>query len=73
MLLEVCDGDVGAFAREQHCDRAADSRVAAGDDRPKAVELAAAAVVRRHELRREREVGLVAGLLQMLGGKPLGM
>ena len=33
VLVEVGDGDVGALAREQHRDRAADARVAAGDDR----------------------------------------
>ena len=43
--FEVGDGDVGAFAREQHRDRAADARVAAGDDRGEALELAAAAIV----------------------------
>ena len=62
VLVEVGDGDVGAFAREQHRDGAADAGVAAGDDRREAFELAAAAVVGRQEPRRELEVGLAAGL-----------
>jgi hypothetical protein len=51
ILVEVNNGDVRAFARVQHRHRAADAGVAAGDDRHLAGQLAAAAVVRRHELR----------------------
>jgi hypothetical protein len=54
-------------------DGAADSRIAAGDDRGEAVELAAAAVVGRHELRRELELGFAAGLLQVLRRELLGL
>ena len=66
MLAQVDDGDVGAFAREQHRDRAADAGVAAGDQRGHALELAAAAVVRRQEVRLGIELLFAAGFLQVL-------
>ena len=33
MLIEIRDGNVGAFAREEHRDGAADAGVTAGDQR----------------------------------------
>ena len=51
VLVEIGDGDVGALAREQHRDRAADARIGAGDQCREAFELAAAAIVRREETR----------------------
>ena len=66
VFVEVDDRDVGAFAREQHRDGAADAGVAAGDQRDLALELAAAFVVRRFEARREREVAFQAGFGEML-------
>src|SRR5690606_38265603 len=59
---EVGDGDVRAFAREQHRDRAADAGVAAGDQRHHAVELAAAPVIRGQEARLGIERVFLPGL-----------
>ena len=52
--VEVGDGDVGAFAGEQHRHRAADARIGAGDQRRLAQQLLGALVVGRvvHRLRR---------------------
>jgi hypothetical protein len=65
--IEVDDGDVGALAREQHRDGAADARIAPGHDRREALELAAAAVVGGEKARRQVEVGLAARLGLVLG------
>ena len=40
MLAQIGNGDVGAFAREQRGDRAADAAVGAGDQRDLALEAA---------------------------------
>ena len=53
VLVEIGDRDVGALAREQHGHRPADARIAAGDDRAEAGELAASVVVGRAEPRRQ--------------------
>src|SRR5690606_7270512 len=62
VLAQVDDGDVGALAREQHGDGAADAGVAAGDQRGPALELAAARVVGCEEARPRIQLVLVAGL-----------
>ena len=62
VLVEVDDRHVGAFAGEQHGHGAADARVAAGDEGRHAFELAAAAVVGRHERAAQPSSALVAGL-----------
>src|SRR5690606_29157022 len=69
VLAEVEDGDVGSLTREEDEDRAADARVAAGDDRDHVAQLVGAAVVGRLEARRGLEHGLAAGLLQVLRGE----
>ena len=69
VLVEIGDGDVGAFAREQHGHGAADAGIAAGDQRHLALQLARALVEGRVVHRRRVELGLDAGLLQVLLGK----
>jgi hypothetical protein len=46
MLVEVEDGDIRAFAGEQHGDRAADPAVAAGDDRDLVLQPVGAGIAR---------------------------
>src|SRR5512138_2856938 len=60
------DRHVRAFAREQHRDRAADARVAAGDQRRKALQLAATAILGRFEPRLLLHARLEAGLVELL-------
>ena len=65
LLAEIGDRDVGAFARVQHRDRAADAGIAAGDQRALAFELAGGLVFRglvarlRIELRFEPDAALL--------------
>ena len=66
VLVQVHDGHVGAFAREQHRDGPADAGVAAGDDGDFPVELAAALVRLGHEARALRHLRFDAGLGQVL-------
>jgi hypothetical protein len=66
LLGEVDDGHVGALAGVEHGHRAADPRVAAGDERGEPGELAGGLVRGGLELRLEREVALEAGLLEVL-------
>jgi len=47
---QVHDRDIGAFARKEEGDRAADTRVASGNERHQALQLVGAAVRRRMEL-----------------------
>jgi hypothetical protein len=58
-----------AFAREQQCDGAPDARVAAGDERNLAVELARGLVVGRFEVRPRPQRRFTARLLLMLRRK----
>ena len=46
MLAQIEDGDVGAFAREQSGDRAADAAVGAGDQRDLVLQPAGAGIAR---------------------------
>src|SRR4029079_14364572 len=62
-----------ALAREQDCNGAADSGIAAGDDRGEPFQLAAAAVIGRRKPRCGLEVALVARLLLVLGRQPVGL
>ncbi len=66
VLVEIEDGDIGALAGEQHRHRPADAGIAAGDDRHRILQLARALVVGRVVHRRRVELGLAAGLRQML-------
>ena len=69
VLVEISDGDVGAFAREQNGDRPADAGIAAGDQRHLVLKLLRALVVRGVVHRLEFELGLDARLAQMLVGE----
>ena len=69
VLVEIGDRDVGALAREQHRDRAADAGIAAGDQRHLVEKLFRALVVRGVVHRLELELGLLARLAQMLVGE----
>ena len=71
--LQIDDRNVGAFAREEDGDGPADAGIAAGDDGRKALELATAAVVGRHELRRELQVGFAARLGLVLRRQLVGL
>ena len=77
LLRQVDDRDVGALAGEGERDRPADAGVAAGDERPPALEPAGAAVGRlavvggRLELRLEARVRHLLGA--GLGGRPAGV
>jgi|KBSSwiStaDraftv2_1062776.scaffolds.fasta_scaffold1983375_1 hypothetical protein len=48
---EMTNGDIGALAREQHGHRASDARIAAGDERNLAFELARGAIFFRLKAR----------------------
>ena len=63
---EIHDRDVGALARVEHGDRAADPGIAAGDERDLVLQLARALVLRRHVARAQLELRLEPRLLQML-------
>jgi hypothetical protein len=65
-LTQVDDRDVGAFACEQHRHRAPDARIAPGDQRGEALQLGAAAIVRRFEQRLLLHLCFDARLLQLL-------
>ena len=67
--VEVGDGDVGAFAGEQHRHGPADAGVGAGDQRRLAGELLGALVIGRVVHRRRRHHRLDAGLFLVLGGE----
>jgi hypothetical protein len=60
LLGQVANRHVGAFAREQHCDRATDPGVAARDDRRQSVELAGGLVALGLVARPGVELGLEA-------------
>ena len=60
MLAQIEDGDVGALAREQGGDRAADAAVGAGDQRDLALEPARARI-ERLPVGLRLELALVAG------------
>ena len=66
VLVEIGDRHVGALARVQHGHRAADTGIAAGDQRDLVLELLGALVMRRVVHRRELEFRFVSGLLEML-------
>ncbi len=68
VFVQIDDGDVGAFAREQHAHRAADAGIAAGDDGGHAGQFAAALVVGRQVLRGQGHFAFPAGLGQVLPG-----
>lgn len=69
LLGEVHDRDVGAFAREQDGDGAADAGIPAGDQRDVVLQLAGAAVVRRRELRPRLHRVLAARWCEPLRGE----
>ena len=69
VLVEIGERDVGALAREEHRDRAADAGIAAGDQRHLVEKLLRALVVRGVVHRLEFELGLEARLAQMLVGE----
>jgi hypothetical protein len=70
VFVQVSDGDVRAFPREQHRDGAADAAVAAGDERDFALEFAAAVILGRRGARARNHFVLPAGALSLrLGGK----
>ena len=62
VLVEIDDRDIGAFARKEHGDGAADAGVAAGDQRHHVLELVRALVAGRLEHRRLIQILLGAGL-----------
>jgi hypothetical protein len=70
MFVEIGHGNVGAFAREQHGDRAADAGIGAGDECRHAEQLVGTFVVRRVVHRPQLEVAFAAGFFEMLLGKP---
>src|SRR6185369_15792348 len=63
---EIHEGDVGALARVEHGDGAANLRVAAGDDRDHILQLARALVLGRHVVGAQLEVGFDPRLLEVL-------
>ena len=67
--VEVGDGDVGAFAGEEHRHGTADAGVGAGDQRGLAGELLGTLVIGRVVHRRRRHHRLDAGLFLVLGGE----
>ena len=66
LFRQIVDRDVGAFAREQHGDRAADAGIAAGDQRDLVLELARGLVRVRLVARTRIEPGLEARRLLVL-------
>lgn len=69
MLVEICDGDIGAFAREKNGDRPPDPRVSAGNERHHVLELFRPLIGRRREERRIGKVLLKPRFFQMLRWK----
>jgi hypothetical protein len=63
---EMTNGDIGALAREQHGHRSSYARIAAGDERNLAFELARGAIFFRLKARSRIELRLDPGLLLML-------
>ncbi|MNV29249.1 hypothetical protein D3C71_1204670 [compost metagenome] len=72
MLAEIGNRHVRAFARKQHGHRAAYARIAAGDQRVHALELAAALVAWRLIARRLLHLAFLARLFQMLAAHGRG-
>src|SRR5688572_24995351 len=72
MLVEVCNGDIGTFAREQHCNGATDARVSTGNECDATGELAGATIMRRHVFGTRIEILLQARLAQMLLRERIG-
>ncbi len=68
VLVEIGDRDVGAFAGEQHRDRAADAGIAAGDERHHVEKLFRALVMRRVVHRLQLEVGFEPGFFRCCAG-----
>ena len=68
VFVQIDDGDVRAFARIQHRDRAADAGIAAGDQGHHACQLAAAGVVGCQKLGLELHLRLQPWLFQVLRG-----
>src|SRR5664279_5445654 len=66
LLGEIDDRDVGAFAREEEGDGAADARVAAGDERDFPLELAGRHVGATFVARARRDRRLDAGMRLVL-------
>ena len=68
LLGKIIDHDIGPFAGEEDGDAAADSRIASGDQRGFAFELAGRFVLRAAKFGLQVQIGFEAGLVELPAG-----
>ena len=73
MFIEIDDGNIGAFARIENGDGAADTGIAAGDEGRHVLEFFGSLIPRRLEKRFLLEIRFEPGLRQMLRRKAIGI